>query len=388
MLQATLKKWGHDPVVTCDGQEALSILEQDSSPELAILDWMMPAIDGLEVCRRIRQKSTSMPVYIILLTAKTQREDLIAGLGAGADDYITKPFNHQELYARLQVGFRVADLQRKLADRVKDLEIALTRLGRLQQAQKLEALGQMASGVAHEINTPIQYVGDNIRFLQDSWAELRPFLEPQPGKPDLDYLIREVPKAIAESNHGIQRVGTIVRAMRDFAHPPGINKVHSDINHAILTTITVATSRIKGVDVETSLDPQLPKTLCFPGEIQQVLLNLIINAAQAIGENPEKGVIRIATSTYRNCIEIHVSDNGPGIAYEHQEKIFQPFFTTKEVGKGSGQGLAIAYSVVVQQHNGRIWFDSESGKGTTFHIRLPIDGIGSAESEYLEGVNL
>jgi len=111
MLQATLRKWGHDAVVACDGREALSILEQDLSPELAILDWMMPEIDGPEVCRRIRQNSTSSPVYIILLTAKSQREDLIVGLGAGADDYIPKPFNHQELYARLQVGFRVADLQ-------------------------------------------------------------------------------------------------------------------------------------------------------------------------------------------------------------------------------------------------------------------------------------
>jgi len=385
MLQATLRKCGHDAVVACDGREALSILEQDAAPELAILDWMMPEMDGPEVCRRIRQNSTSSPVYIILLTAKSQRGDLIVGLGAGADDYIPKPFNHQELYARLQIGFRVADLQRKLADRVNDLEIALMRLGRAQQARKLEALGQMASGIAHEINTPTQYIGDNVRFLQDSWTELRPFLECQADNADLDYLIREVPKAIDESLQGIQKVGKIVRAMRDFAHPPSENKVHTDINHAVLTTITVATNEWKYVaDIETSLDPQLPRTPCFPGEIQQVLLNLLVNAAQAIADSEQKGVIRVATSTQTDSIEIRVSDSGRGIPREHREKVFEPFFTTKDVGEGTGQGLAVAYSVIVHQHNGKIWFDSESGKGTTFYIRLPIDGIGFGKNEYEE----
>lgn len=173
-LESILKKWGYDPMVSRDGREALAILEREPLPEIAILDWMMPEIDGTEVCRRIWGKPSGAGIYILLLTAKTQREDIIAGLAAGADDYIAKPFDLRELHARLQVGIRVTTLQSQLAERVRELEVALLRLRGLQQAQKLEALGQMAAGVAHEINTPAQYIDSNIRFLRDSWRRLKP----------------------------------------------------------------------------------------------------------------------------------------------------------------------------------------------------------------------
>src|SRR5262249_1695827 len=143
-------------------------------PTIAILDWMMPGIDGPEVCRRIRAKYS--PIYLILLTAKTRRDDLIAGLLAGADDFVAKPFHQEELYARLQVGVRTMKLQCSLAAHVQDLEVAMMRLRCLQQTQKLEAIAQLASGIAHEINTPVQYIADNLRFIQEGWQQIQRIL--------------------------------------------------------------------------------------------------------------------------------------------------------------------------------------------------------------------
>jgi signal transduction histidine kinase len=387
LLEATVKKWGYEVVVCVDGRQALSQLQVPSSPpDMAILDWMMPEIDGPEVCRRFRESTSAAPVYIILLTAKGQREDLIEGLQSGADDYVTKPFHKQELYARIQAGIRITDLQRRLATKVTDLEVALMRLRRLQQAQKLEALGQLASGVAHEINTPIQYISNNMRFLQESWQEIQRSLPAGSSDPDLQFLIEEVPRAIDQSLEGVLRVSKIVRAMRDFSHPAGENKVATEINRAIETTVTIATNEWKDVaDVVLQLESKLPNVLCLPGELHQVLLNIVVNAAQAISDvvsgTNDKGTIRISTSAADGFVEIRINDTGAGIREEHQQKVFDPFFTTKDVGKGTGQGLAIAHSVVVQQHNGRIWFETELGRGTTFIIQLPIDGIGATAGE-------
>jgi two-component system, NtrC family, sensor kinase len=386
MLQATLKKWGHEPVVARDGMEALAVYEQDSPPEIAILDWMMPEMDGPDVCRRIRAKIPTISVYIMLLTAKNRREDLIEGLAAGADDYVTKPFNHQEFLARLQVGIRIVDLQNRLSDRVRDLEVAMDRLRQMQQAQKLEALGRISSGIAHEINTPAQYLGENIRFIKNSWARLVPGLNLGDQAADYGYLSVEVPKAIDESLHGVERITTIVRAMRDFSQPSSENRVSMNVNAAIKTTLTIARSEWKYVaEVTEELDPELPQVMGFPGEIHQVLLNLIVNAAQAIAEANEatgsKGVIHVSTRVSGDSVEVSVRDTGNGISPENVERVFEPFFTTKDVGKGMGQGLSIAYSVVTQRHNGRIWLESEVGIGTTFHFSLPLIGSGSSEAQ-------
>jgi len=380
LLDTVLLKWGYETIVCADGPEALAQFESGALPEIAILDWMMPECDGLEICRRIRNDFAALPIYILMLTAKNQRADVIAGLRAGADEYITKPFEQQELHARLQTATRIIGLQRTLAANVRDLEVAMMRLRRVQQAQKMEAIGRLASGIAHEINTPIQYVGDNLRFLQDAWEHVRPFLPASGHNPDLDFMIAEAPAAAAQSIEGIQRVAKIIRAMREFAHPSDDGKVPTDLNHAIETAITLARSEWKYVaTVETHLDPRLPQVVCLADEIQQVMLNLIVNAAQAIATN---GTIRISTATVGPNVEIRVSDTGCGIPDSHRAKIFELFFTTKDIGKGTGQGLAIAYSVITQQHNGSIRFESEAGKGTTFVIQLPIDGHGVAAHTY------
>lgn len=272
----------------------------------------------------------------------------------------------------------------------------------LRQAQKLEAIGQLAAGIAHEINTPAQFVGDNATFLQDTWPALKAVLqaclqlrlESEAGsttpetianllqyteKADPNYLLDEVPQAIAQALEGVQRISKIVRAMKEFSHPGSEGRCAIDINRAIETTIAVARNEWKYVaDIHTSFADNLPPVVCLPGEFNQVILNLLINAAHAIGDAVKgsagsKGTITIATRRDGEWMEVQIRDTGLGIPENIRARIFEPFFTTKEVGKGTGQGLALAHTVIVKTHHGKIWFESEIGKGTTFFLRLPLE---------------
>jgi PAS domain S-box-containing protein len=270
----------------------------------------------------------------------------------------------------------------------------------LRQAQKLEAVGQLAAGVAHEINTPTQYVSDNTRFFKDSWTDIANVLasaqlirnEAETGSvqpqtlaafdaasrdADLDYLVAEIPKAIDHALEGLDRVARIVRAMKEFSHPGVQEKRPIDVNRAIETTLTVARNEWKYVaDAVTQFDPELPLVPGLRGELNQAFLNLILNAAHAIadvvGSTTQKGTITISTSRRGDWAQIVISDTGTGIPENIRSRIFEPFFTTKPVGKGTGQGLTLAHSVIVKQHQGRIWFESVMGKGTSFFIQLPL----------------
>ena len=273
----------------------------------------------------------------------------------------------------------------------------------LVHAQKLEAIGQLAAGIAHEINTPTQFVGDNTRFLQDAFRDLLVLLERYAGlldaarcgtttpaqvaeleaalkAADLDYLCAEIPVAIQQSLDGIQRVSSIVRAMKDFSHPDTGEFKPLDLNAALENTLTVARNEWKYVaEVVTDLDPNLPLVPCLPGDINQVVLNVLINAAHAIADAlgdqaGAKGKITIHTRCAGAWAEIRIGDTGTGIPESIRTRVFDPFFTTKDVGKGTGQGLAIARAVVVKKHHGTIAFETEVGRGTTFIIRLPLDG--------------
>ena len=194
---------------------------------------------------------------------------------------------------------------------------------------------------------------------------------------DIAYLTEELPKSIEQTLQGVARVAKIVRAMKDFSHPGAVEKVPTDLNHAVESTVTVAHNEWKYVaDLDLVLDPQLPRVSCLPGELNQVILNLVINAAHAIGDvvgdgAGGKGRIRVSTSRQGDWAEIRVQDSGTGIPEAVRGRIFDPFFTTKAVGKGTGQGLTIAHLVVVKQHGGTIEFETALGKGTTFIVRLP-----------------
>jgi PAS domain S-box-containing protein len=273
----------------------------------------------------------------------------------------------------------------------------------LRQAQKLESIGQLAAGIAHEINTPTQYIGDNVQFLKGAFKDLRLVLENSDRllvaakgnvlsgeavqevsaaleDPEVCYLLDEIPKAIEQTLEGVARVSALVGAMKDFSHPGTKEKIELDLNRAIESTLTVASNEWKYVaDVETDYDSSLPMVSCLPGEFNQAILILVVNAAHAIADvigkgGPEKGKIKVQTRNCPEWDEVRIEDTGSGIPENIRARIFDPFFTTKEIGKGTGQGLAIARSVIVDKHGGTIHFETEEGKGTTFIIRLPRDG--------------
>ena len=282
-----------------------------------------------------------------------------------------------------------------------DMTKEATLEAQLLQAQKMEAIGELASGIAHEINTPTQYIGDNIRFLQESFGDIRTLLQKFQGlldlvkrdapaeseaadievlatEIDLEYLADEIPVAIEQSLEGNTRIAEIVRAMKEFAHPGLEEKTAVDINHAIENTIAVARNEWKYVaEIVMEFDPELPEIPCLPGAFNQVILNIIVNGAHAIGEtvkdgNGEKGTITIRTAVADEWVEVRIQDTGPGIPEKIRRKIFDPFFTTKDPGKGTGQGLALVHAVIVEKHGGTVEVDTELGVGTTFVIRLPL----------------
>jgi two-component system, NtrC family, sensor kinase len=277
----------------------------------------------------------------------------------------------------------------------------------LRHSQKLEAVGRLAAGIAHEINTPIQFVGDNTRFLQDSfrdeialvhkYQELRAAAERGAvsqellkevstlhKKADWDYLELEIPRAMEQMLEGLARVSTIVRGMKEFSHVDRTNeKAPADLNRALESTLIVARNELKYVaEVETHF-AELPPVICHLGDLNQVFLNLLVNAAHAIGDvtkgTSALGKISITTRIESDCVEVAISDTGTGIPEEVREKIFDPFFTTKGVGKGTGQGLALARAIVVEKHGGTLTFATQPGKGTTFFVRLPLSAAALRE---------
>lgn len=265
----------------------------------------------------------------------------------------------------------------------------------LAQAQKLESIGQLAAGIAHEINTPTQFIGNNVGFMKEVVSEvfdavnkIKAAAEESSGtvsaaailhmldSVDLPYLLDEVPRAIQQSVEGIERIQRIVSAMKEFSHP-AMDKSPVDLNRAIGSTITVASNEWKYVaDIKTDLDENLPSVPVMPGSFNQVILNIIVNAAHAVAEvvqgGSTKGTISISTRQIDNWAEIRIHDTGCGIPEKIRDRIFDPFFTTKPVGKGTGQGLAIAHDVIVKKHGGAIAVESAPGAGTTFILRLPL----------------
>ncbi|MCA9473636.1 MAG: ATP-binding protein [Nitrospirales bacterium] len=327
------------------------------------------------------EEGRSRQIKDILFTRPSEKDGFL-------DLTVTSITNEQEVSEGLLImGLDISER--------KELEAQLTL------AQRMEMIGQLAAGIAHEINTPMQYIGDNLLFLKDQFALLSSQLswaiaeieakaqtphgespEPQPPSPlsasDLKQIQEEIPEALADALQGTENVSRIVRAMKEFSHPGTAEKKTIDLNHAITNTVTVTRNEWKYVaDVQTDLAPDLPKIPALPGEFHQVLLNLIVNAAHAIEEangNQEgpKGRIIIQTRKHEDWVELRIQDSGTGIPEKIRDRIFDPFFTTKDVGKGTGQGLAIVHDVIVQKHKGRITVKTAVGSGTTFIIHLPL----------------
>jgi len=390
----------YDMTVAADGVAALEAIRR-VRPDVILSDMRMPGLDGMGLLRAIKGDEELRRIPFILVTG--EERVALRTMEAGADDYLTKPYGPEELRARVAAAVRsyrmYVELERQHDELVQVHEESKRLELELRSAQKLEAVGRLAAGIAHEINTPVQFITDNTRFLEGAVQGLLKVMEAQraalaghpPPAPvaaalealaaevDLPYLLEQLPSTFSETLEGLRRVAGIVRAMKEFAHPDQKEMVATDLNRALQATLEVARNEYKYVaEVEVDFG-ELPLVTCHAGDLNQVFLNVIVNAAHAIGDvmrrTQQKGVIRVQTALEEGSVRISIGDTGGGIPEEVRDRIFDPFFTTKEVGRGTGQGLAIARNIV-EQHKGSLRFDTETGQGTTFHVRLPCASPG------------
>jgi signal transduction histidine kinase len=360
MLESTLTEWGYEVWAVADGAAAWEALHRPGAPQLAIIDWMMPNLDGPELCRRLRSTHNGRSVYVIILTSKTDRADAVAGLQAGADDFVRKPFDRDELRARLNVGVRIVGLQEELADKVRMLESALSG------AQKMEAVGRFAGGVAHDFNNLLTVVLGTCDIIG---------LRHQPGP----RLAEQLHTITAAAERGV----ALTRQLLAFSRRQVLQPKTIRLND-IVRDVGKLLQRLIGEHVElvTCLDPDLGYVHADPGQIEQVIMNFAVNARDAM---PAGGTLTIETHNIDGVeagddlgcvhaagsyIRLTVRDTGHGMDEETQKRVFEPFFTTKDPGKGTGLGLATVYGIV-KQSGGFIRLESSPDHGACFTVYLP-----------------
>ena len=558
LLKKVLVEMGHNTIEVEDGAQAWQVL-QENRIKLVISDWMMPVMNGLELCRKIRSEGFKEYIYVIMLTAKDGQSDLVDVFSAGADDYIPKPFDPKELKARVMTGMRIIDLEQRhhdlantliesrnklrivfdslkeeivtldrqmnvisinkalanelacspdsvvgkkcceidplasgflgdkeiqsmvddvfqkaqgskklftakdnqgntvyrkisclpvrddfnnvikvvivaqditeekrrseeihslneqLMEKTAEIEAQNTELkstlkrledtqAQMLQSEKMASIGQLAAGVAHEINNPTGFVSSNLKTLLDYQEDIAGLIGKYNGLVallesdehrdslsediksaiqelkaaesdiDIDFLMEDINELIGDCREGTDRIKKIVIDLKDFAHP-GEDKIQSmDINQGLESTLNVVNNEIKYKATVKREFGDIPNIHGYPQQLNQVFMNILVNAAQAI---EKKGEITVKTSAADHFVEVMISDTGCGIPKENLQKIFDPFFTTKDVGKGTRLGMNIAYNIV-KKHNGTIQVDSEVGKGTTFTIRIPVEQLKEA----------
>ena len=361
---------------------------------------MPPGWDGIETVRRIWQEDPALQVVICSAYSDHSWEQTVAALGETDRLVILrKPFENIEVRQlgcaltakwalERRARARVEDLEAAVSLRTRELELAAASLRKeivrrermeteLRHTHKLEAMGRLAAGIAHEINSPMQFVSSSLDFIRQSLPAIVPLLEAaRADNPELDYLVEEVPAALDDATTGLLRMAKIVCSMKSLSHPGQTILTPVDVNQALQSALTVCHSEIRQhADIVPDLR-DIPTVLGNATDLGQTFLNLIINAADAIREVSEKtqrrGTLRVETSVVDGCVVAAIGDDGTGIPPDIRDKIFEPFFTTKEVGRGTGQGLAIARTMVVDRFGGTLDFESKVGKGTTFYVRLPI----------------
>ncbi|MEH2398926.1 MAG: response regulator [Nostoc sp.] len=410
VLSEMIQGYGWKALMATNGESAIEQTEY-ALPDLILLDVMMPGIDGFETCRRLKTNPITQNIPVIFMTALSDSKDKVKGLEIGAVDYVTKPFQQEEVIARLKLHLKISHLTYTLEQRVQERTAELTQsLQQLQQTQlqliqseKMSTLGQLVAGIGHEINNPIGFIEGNFSYITEYTNNLlhlvnlqqqklphpEPEIEELLNQMDFDYLAEDIPKLLASMRQGIDRLKGISLSLRTFARSDISSKMEFQIHEGINSTLMLLKHRLQNkgnhpaIEVITQYG-KLPPISCYPGQLNQVFMNIIANAIDALDDLNQNhsdqkiaacpNTITITTSVnyQQETVIICIQDNGPGMLPEVQTRIFEQSFTTKPVGKGTGLGLAISYQIIVDKHNGQIDCLSIPGEGTKFIITLPI----------------
>jgi C4-dicarboxylate-specific signal transduction histidine kinase len=374
MLQMILKRWEYEPVVCRDGQEAYERLMEPDSPSLALLDWMMPRMDGTRLCQLLRA-DTRRTRYLILLTARTEDTEIASALRSGADDYVSKPFSPHVLQARIEVGFRTLELHRRLAMYASEMqELAASRAAQLVHSDRMASIGLLSASVAHEINNPTSFLSVNIQTLRDSWPAIGRVLSGTASDPDrvrATAISAEMPAILGEMEDGVSRIRLITSELRSFSRTGGATTSAVDLANSLAKAMRMCSIRLKGkVEIRMELPPDLPKVVADETRLEQVFVNLIINAADVLEDRDERWISVSGASDGKGRVRIRVEDSGPGISPDLMPSLFQPFFTTKPSGKGTGLGLHISRQIV-EEFGGGLTLVPPQGTGACFEVALP-----------------
>ena len=412
ILHDVLGSAGYEVLVEMDGNSGIEQVESNP-PDLILLDVMMPKIDGFETCRRLQANPSTKHIPIIFITALTEAEEKVKGLNLGAVDYITKPFEQEEVLARIHLHLKLRKLNLELDKQKQELEIrvkertfelseALEELKQTQlqlvQTEKISSLGQLVAGVAHEVNNPIGFISTNLhyasQYIEDLLKLVRLFqkscenagseVEQQIEDMDLSHIEKDLPKLMSSMKLGTDTIKGIMQSLRNFSRSDGENKKLVDIHEGIEATLMILQHRLKAYPKRPAIQvikkySILPKVKCYPGQLNQVFMNLLANAIDVLEEslidcqdtivNPQ---ICIVTTIDRQQVTVKITDNGKGIPASVKNEIFQPFFTTKPEGKGTGLGLSISYQIITENHGGNLQCISSPGQGTEFLIQIPL----------------
>ncbi|WP_414564397.1 MULTISPECIES: response regulator [unclassified Anabaena] len=409
-ISEVLIEAGFKVTTALDGEIALKQIK-NKLPDLILLDVMMPKIDGLETCKKIKENLATCDIPIIFMTAVSDIDTKIRGLGLGAVDYIIKPFHEEEVLARIHTHLQLRNLTKTLEQRVNERTAALSQaLKDLQESQiqlvhkeKMSALGQLVAGIAHEINNPVGCIYGNLGhaslYFQDMIKLVNLYQQhyPQPvaeiqqemATIDLDYMRSDLPNLIGSMKESIQRIRNISTSLRTFSREDSDRKVSCNIHDGIDSTIMILKHRLKlsegRPDIEVIQDyDNLPEVKCFSGQMNQVFMNLLANAIDALEEsnigrsyseieaNPNQIKIQTRLTEDQNHVLIRIKDNGVGMSADVQQNMFDYLFTTKPIGKGTGLGLSIARQIIVEKHQGTLVVNSLLGQGSEFVITIPI----------------
>jgi signal transduction histidine kinase len=378
MLETTLRRLNAEVICAQDGNRAWELIRSEK-PDIALLDWMMPGLEGLDIVKRLKNEPLQKFIYLILLTSNDRTEDITLGLDSGANDYITKPFDKDELKSRIAVGARVVEYENRLERMNAELRkyssemeaLALERAQQLVQADRMVTLGTMAAGIAHEINNPLTVIQGNIKLIKRVWTQdVNPIFQAAEQERKFGIGSKSIMELLASLEKSSIRMRNIIDGMRNFAHGKGgeidVIAPRSCVEDAM--EICLPKTKTK-VEVVTEIAEIPFQTRANAVQITQVLVNLIGNAVDALAGTPEAKIIIRVAANEKSHVVFSVVDNGPGIPKENLEKLWNPFFTTKPMGEGTGLGLFICKSIM-EQHGGRLWVESEPGKGATFLAEL------------------